>query len=65
MSDTPAGRPEAAPHRPRTYLDAGSSEPLRPIARDTFAAALDEGWADPLRLHSEGRRARLLFDSAR
>jgi len=28
-------------------------------------AALDEGWADPLRLHSEGRRARLLYDNAR
>jgi len=28
-------------------------------------AALDEGWADPLRLHSEGRRARLLYENAR
>lgn len=28
-------------------------------------AALDEGWADPTRLHREGRRARLLLDAAR
>lgn len=28
-------------------------------------AALDEGWADPARLHREGRRARLLLDAAR
>lgn len=27
--------------------------------------ALDQGWADPRRLHSEGRRARLLLDGAR
>jgi cysteine desulfurase len=65
VSDTPAGGPEDAPRRRRTYLDAGSSEPLRPVARDTLMAALDEGWADPLRLHSEGRRARLLYDNAR
>ncbi len=65
MSTTPADGSESAPRRPRTYLDAGSSEPLRPIARETLTAALAEGWADPLRLHSEGRRARLLFDSAR
>jgi cysteine desulfurase len=65
VSDTPAGGPEDAPRPRRTYLDAGSSEPLRPVARDTLVAALDEGWADPLRLHSEGRRARLLYDNAR
>jgi cysteine desulfurase len=65
VSTTPADGSESAPRRPRTYLDAGSSEPLRPIARETLTAALAEGWADPLRLHSEGRRARLLFDSAR
>ncbi|PRY62668.1 cysteine desulfurase [Knoellia remsis] len=45
-------------------LDATRS-PLHPIARDTLLAALDEGWADPRRLHREGRRARLLLDRAR
>lgn len=49
----------------RTYLDAGSSEPLRPVARETLLAALDQGWADPLRLHSEARRARMMYDNAR
>ncbi len=48
-----------------TYLDAASSEPLSPVARETFLAALDAGWADPRRLHREGRRARLLVDQAR
>ncbi len=49
----------------RTYLDATSTEPLRPAARAVLLAALDEGWADPARLHSEARRARLLYDNAR
>lgn len=49
----------------RTYLDATSSEPLRPAARAALLAALDNGWADPTRLHSEARRARLLWDEAR
>ena len=47
------------------YLDSASSEPLHPAARDTFLAALDAGYADPLRLHRRGREARLLLDNAR
>jgi cysteine desulfurase len=46
-------------------LDAGGHAPVLPAAREAFLAALDEGWADPRRLHSEGRRARLLLDGAR
>jgi cysteine desulfurase len=49
----------------RAYLDAASSEPLHPAARETLLAALDSGWADPSRLHHEGRTARLLWDNAR
>src|SRR5690606_24112732 len=49
----------------RRPLDAGSSEPLHPRAREVFLAALDAGWADSRRLHHEGRRARLLLDNAR
>lgn len=45
-------------------LDATRS-PLHPSARDTLLAALDAGWADPRRLHREGRQARLLLDRAR
>lgn len=45
-------------------LDATRS-PLHPSARETLLAALDAGWADPRRLHREGRRARLLLDQAR
>lgn len=47
------------------YLDAASTEPLHPAARDVLAAALDEGWADPGRLYGAARRARLLLDEAR
>jgi cysteine desulfurase len=47
------------------YLDSASSEPLHPAARDTLLAALDQGYADPRRLHRPGRSARLLLDNAR
>jgi cysteine desulfurase len=47
------------------YFDAASSVPLHPVARQALIAALDEGWADPSRLHREGRRARMLLDAAR
>ncbi|WP_220451310.1 cysteine desulfurase family protein [Nocardioides dongkuii] len=50
---------------PRTYLDTASGEPLHPAARDVLMAALDRGWADPRRLHSPGRDARLVLDNAR
>ena len=48
----------------RALLDA-SAAPLLPAARDTLLAALDAGWADPRRLHAEGRQARALLDRAR
>ena len=47
------------------YLDHASSEPLAPEARETLLAALEAGWADPDRLHSPARQARLLLDNAR
>ncbi|MCH0565071.1 MULTISPECIES: cysteine desulfurase/sulfurtransferase TusA family protein [unclassified Streptomyces] len=47
------------------YFDAASAAPLHPVARQALQASLDEGWADPARLHREGRRARLLLDAAR
>ncbi|QTE28385.1 aminotransferase class V-fold PLP-dependent enzyme [Pengzhenrongella sicca] len=49
----------------RTVLDVAGHAPLHPAARAAFAQALDEGWADPRRLHAEGRRARSLLDGAR
>jgi cysteine desulfurase len=54
-----SGRPTPA------YLDSASSEPLHPAARDTFQAALAQGYADPRRLHGAARSARLLLDNAR
>ena len=47
------------------YLDAASTEPLHPAARDVLLAALDDGWADPARLYGSARRARVLLDNAR
>jgi cysteine desulfurase len=48
----------------RAFLDAASA-PLHPQARETLLAALDAGWADPRRLHAEGRTARRLLDQGR
>jgi len=47
------------------YFDAASAEPLHPSAREALLAALDDGWADPARLHREGRRAQMLLEQAR
>ena len=49
----------------QVYLDAASSAPLHPVAREALLAALDDGWADPARLYRAGRQARLLLDAAR
>jgi cysteine desulfurase len=47
------------------YLDAASAEPLHPDARTAMLAALDQGYADPRRLHGPARNARLILDNAR
>src|SRR5262249_25084839 len=47
------------------YLDAASSAPMHPAARQALAAALDDGWADPEKLYQQARRARHLLDAAR
>jgi cysteine desulfurase len=47
------------------YFDAASSEPLHPAAREVMLAALDQGYADPRRLHGPARNARLILDNAR
>ena len=39
--------------------------PLHPAAKQAYLAALSDGWADPRRLHTEGRRSQLLLDGAR
>lgn len=47
------------------YLDSASSEPLHPAAREVLLAAVEQGYADPRRLHRPARNARLLLDNAR
>ncbi len=53
------------PAPPPGYLDAASTEPLHPAARQALIAALDHGWADPSRRYHDARRARMLLDAAR
>ena len=49
----------------RAYFDAATAVPLHPVARDAWAAALADGWADPGRLYTEARRAGQLLEAAR
>ncbi|WP_081861413.1 cysteine desulfurase family protein [Cellulomonas sp. HZM] len=73
MSTTPDAReqrgsvtePTSTAAPARVVLDAGGHAPLLPQARAAYLEALDQGWADPRRLFSEGRRARMLLDGAR
>lgn len=48
----------------RVYLDHASAWPIRPEAAAAHADAQQAAWADPARLHLEGRRARDLRDRA-
>ncbi|UDL95282.1 cysteine desulfurase [Lichenihabitans sp. PAMC28606] len=50
--------------RPRTYLDFNATSPLRPVARIRMIEALDRV-GNPSSVHTEGRRARGLVETAR
>ncbi|MFN8046547.1 MAG: aminotransferase class V-fold PLP-dependent enzyme [Dermatophilaceae bacterium] len=56
---------DPSPAGPRRALLDATPGPLHPAAREALLSALDNGWADPRRLHSEGRRAAHLLDQAR
>lgn len=43
----------------------GTAAGIVPVARDALIAAFENGWADPRRLHLEGRRAADLLEDAR
>jgi cysteine desulfurase len=47
-----------------TYLDAASTTPLHPLAREALVEAAD-GFGDPSRLYGRARRARMLLDRSR
>jgi cysteine desulfurase len=55
----------ASTQPPKGFLDAASGQPLNPGAREAWQVAADAGWADPMRLYREGRRAALLGEAAR
>lgn len=57
--------PAPVPRPPSDYLDAVGGQPVLPVAREAWLAAVDSGWSDPARLHHEGRRAGMLLDAAR
>jgi cysteine desulfurase len=48
----------------RAYLDAGGAAPLSPRVADALRKGFEQGWADPGRLASESRTARLLLTGA-
>jgi cysteine desulfurase len=50
---------------PRVYLDHASSSPLRPAALDAMLPYLRERFADPGRVHSDGRVTRVAVEEAR
>lgn len=49
----------------RVNLDAGGNSRLRDVGHKAYMQALEAGWADPRRLHLEGRRAGILLNGAR
>ncbi len=49
----------------RVYLDHASSSPLRPAAFDAMVPYLREHFADPGRVHSDGRVTRVAVETAR
>ncbi|WP_200942095.1 cysteine desulfurase family protein [Angustibacter sp. Root456] len=61
---TSSGSPLQPASQGRRHLDA-AAPPLSAAAREALLGALDDGWADPRRLYTEGRRARALLDGAR
>jgi cysteine desulfurase len=49
----------------RSYLDHASSSPLRPAAFEAMVPFLRDHFADPGRLHAEGRTTRVALEHAR
>jgi len=49
----------------RVYLDHASSSPLRPAAFDAMVPYLRDHFADPGRVHSDGRVTRVAIETAR
>ena len=56
---------EDFPHAPSGYLDAVGGQRVIDAARTAASIAQADGWADPTRLHHQGRKAGILLDAAR
>lgn len=61
----PLDWPDPAPIAPPGYLDALGGMPLLPAARLALLAAEDKAWADPARLHHDGRVADAILNASR
>lgn len=61
----PLDWPDPAPLAPAGYLDALGGMPPLPAARAALLAAEDKAWADPARLHHDGRVADAILSAAR
>ena len=53
------------PSAPRGFLDAVAGLPMAGSVADAYVRAGQLGWADPIRLHHQGRQSALLLDGAR
>lgn len=62
---TPSHAPLGGTDRRHLNLDAGGNSRPTELGRTAYLQALEDGWADPRRIHHDGRRARALFDGAR
>ncbi|WP_029069814.1 cysteine desulfurase family protein [Jonesia quinghaiensis] len=51
--------------RQRAFFDASGSQRITQAGQTAYRQALEDGWADPTRLHTESRRAASLLDGAR
>lgn len=47
------------------YLDHAAATPMRPEVVEAMASCLADGWANPSSLHTAGRRARHMLETAR
>lgn len=49
----------------RVNFDSGGNSRVTALGRSAYLQALEDGWGDHRRLHTEGRKARAIFDASR
>lgn len=61
IENSPIGKTNVS----RVNLDAGGNSRISALGRSAYMQVLEDGWADHRRLHTEGRKARAIYDAAR